>query len=172
MPLVLILIFVGLGLAQSSRPAPPTHVMRSGDITLHGSVDKVFPLFGPVEEMKWAPGWEPSIKYGSNSEPGTIFTLDDPHPMTWVLSHFDSKSHMLQYVVVGSDRVMEIDIDCHASGSAETKCNFTYSITALLPSAQQAVENYSQEKHAQRLMHLQMAINHYLATGRRLAHHE
>lgn len=170
---LLVLLFTATGLLQSSASTPSTHVKRSGTMTLQGSVEKVFPLFGPVDESKWAEGWEPSIKYGSNSEAGTIFTIADPHPMTWVLTRFDSQNHGLQYVIVPqNDRVAQIDIDCHAASRTETLCQFSYSLTALAPSAQDAIENYTQELHDRRLIHLQMALNHYLETGTRMVHHE
>ena len=173
MQLLLVLAFAAIGLVQSSAPTPLTHVTRSGEITLQAPVERVFPLFGPIDESKWAEGWEPSIKYGSNSQAGTVFTIDDPHPMTWILTRFESQSHRLQYVIVTqNDRVMQIDVGCRAAGDTETLCSVAYSLTALAPSAQPAIENYTEERHHERLMHFQMALNHYLKTGTRITHHE
>src|SRR5437868_15187345 len=54
MRVFLLLLFVVAGFAHNAKPEF-AHVRRSGQIILHGLVEKVFPLFGPVEEAKWAP---------------------------------------------------------------------------------------------------------------------
>ena len=173
MQAVAFLAFSALMLIQSTAPAKSIHVRRSGQIMLHGSIEKVFPLFGPVEEEKWAEGWEPSIKHGSNSEEGTVFTTADPHPATWVLDRFDAKSHTVRYVTVAPElRVVQIDIGCQAAGEAETRCEVTYTMTALSDLGETLVENYTQSHHDHRIQQWQTAIDHYLQTGTRMAHHE
>ncbi|PYY15734.1 MAG: hypothetical protein DMG61_06310 [Acidobacteria bacterium] len=173
MRVFLLLLFVVAGFAHNAKPEF-AHVRRSGQIILHGLVEKVFPLFGPVEEAKWAPGWEPSIKYGGNAEAGTVFTTaSKPHPATWIVSRYDGNAHVMQYTVVfPEDRVVQLDIACQSGIVGETRCEIAYAMTALLASARSVVEGYSQEKHEERLAHWQMAINHYLQTGRRIESHE
>ena len=167
---VALLLCAVAGLAQTANPA---HVRRSGQITLQGPVEKVFPLFGPVDEAKWAPGWEPAMKYGGNAEAGTVFTTGSAHPATWVVSHYDDRAHEIQYIVVfPEDRVVQLDIACQSGKAAETRCDVAYAITALSPAGRQAIESFTQERHEQRLSHWQMAINHYLRTGTRITHHE
>jgi hypothetical protein len=172
---IVLLLFVAAGFAQSVKPAS-AHVRRTGQITLQGPVEKVFPLFGPVDEAKWAPGWEPSIKYGANAELGTVFTTDSSspsHPATWIVSRYDGKAHDMQYIVVfPEDRVVQLDIACQSGNAGETRCDVTYAITALSDSAHPAVERYTQEKHEQRIARWQMAINHYLQTGARIEPHD
>jgi len=170
---IVLLLFVAVSYAQTAQPGS-THVRRSGQISLHGPVEKVFPLFGPVHEAKWAPGWEPSIKYGSNAELGTVFTTEtSTHPAIWIVTRYDAKSHDMQYTTVfPEDRVVQLDIACHPADAAETRCDVSYAITALSDSATAAVERYTQERHDERIAHWQMAINHYLQTGRRIEHHE
>jgi hypothetical protein len=45
-------------------------------------------------------------------------------------------------------------------------------LLAVAPSARQAIERYTEERHHERLTHFQMALKHYLKTGTRIAHHE
>jgi len=140
---------------------------------LHGSIEKVFPLFGPVEEEKWAGGWEPSIKYGGNAEEGTVFTTLDPHPATWVLDRYDAKAHAIRYLIVSPElRVVQIDINCQAAGKAETRCEVSYTMTALSDLGETLVGNYAQSNHDHRIRQWQIAVDHYLQTGTRTAHHE
>lgn len=169
MRLLLLLLFVATGLGQSAKPS---HVRRNGQIILRGSVDRVFPLFGPVDEAKWAPGWDPLIKHGSNAEAGTVFTVDSPQPATWIVTRYDGKAHDMQYTVVFPDRVVQLDIVCQSGNSSETRCDVAYTITALSDSGRQVVEHYTQERHDERIAHWQLAINHFLETGKRIEPHE
>ena len=170
MRLFLLLLFVATGFAQSVRPA---HVRRTGQIVLQGRIERVFPLFGPVDEAKWAPGWEPAIKHGGNAEVGTVFTVDSPHAATWIVTRYDVKAHDMQYTVVfQEDRVVQLDIGCQSGNLSETCCDIAYTITALSDSGRQVVEHYTQEKHDERIAHWQLAINHYLQTGKRIEPHE
>jgi hypothetical protein len=170
---IVLLLFVVMSYAQTAQPRS-THIRRTGQISLQGSVQKVFPLFGPVDEAKWAPGWEPSLKYGSNAELGTVFTTEtSTHPAIWIVTRYDANSHDMQYTTVfPEDRVMQLDIACHPADAAETRCDVAYTITALSDSAIAAVEHYTQDRHDERIAHWQIAINHYLQTGTRIEHHE
>ena len=170
---IVLLMFVAVSYAQTPKPGS-THVRRTGQISLHGPVEKVFPLFGPVDEAKWAPGWEPSIKYGSNAELGTVFTTEtSTHPAIWIVTRYDAKSHDMQYTTVfPEDRVVQLDIACTRADAAETRCDVACAITALSGSATAAVEHYTQERHDERVAHWRTAINYYLQTGTRIEHHE
>jgi len=173
MRLLVLLLFAAGCSAQNAKPEF-AHVRRAGQIVLHGPVARVFPLFGPVDEAKWAPGWEPSLKYGGNAEVGTVFTtVAASHSATWIVSRYDDEAHDMQYTVVfPEDRVVQLDIGCHSGNAGETRCDVTYTMTALSDLARPAVEHYTQEKHEERIAHWQAAINHYLQTGTRMDHHE
>ena len=170
---MMLLLFVAASFTQITHLGS-SHVRRTGHITLHGAVEKIFPLFGPLDEAKWAPGWEPSIKYGGNAELGTVFTTETPtHSATWIVTRYDGKSHDIQYTnVFPENRVVQLDIGCRPEKTTETLCDIAYAMTALNESGRQAIEHYTQEKHEERIAHWQMAINHYLQTGRRISPHD
>jgi len=75
-------------------------------------------------------------------------------------------------VVFADDRVEQLDISCQSASAAESRCTIGDAITALADSARTGVENYTQERHEQRIAHWQIAINHYLETGTRIKRHE
>ncbi|HWC16485.1 MAG TPA: hypothetical protein VG498_05700 [Terriglobales bacterium] len=169
---IVFLLFLVAGFAQSA-PQESAHVRRTGHITLHGSVDKVFPLFGPTDEAKWAPGWEPSIKYIGNGELGAVFTTGGSPRTTWIVSRYESKAHDRQYTVFfPEDRVVQLDVTCRALSAGATSCEIAYALTAITAAARQAVGSYTQEEHDKRIAHWQLAINHYLETGTRIEHHD
>src|SRR5437879_5188037 len=60
---------LGLALAQSqSAGFAAKSVTHTGTIHLESSIDRVFPLFGPVREKEWAPGWNPQIVFPAGKE--------------------------------------------------------------------------------------------------------
>ena len=173
MKLFALLLFVGSGFPEHANLGS-AHVRRTGEITLHASVEKVFPLFGPVDEAKWAPGWQPAIKHGGNAEVGTVFTTDGSgNQATWIVSRYDGQQRIMQYTVVfPEDRVVQIDIECQSRNANEARCSVAYAMTALSEAGRQRVDHYTQEKHNERLAHWQMAMNHYFETGTRIESHE
>ena len=173
MKLLTLLLFLAGGFSQDAKLGS-AQVRRTGEITLHAPLEKVFPLFGPVDEAKWAPGWQASIKHGGNAEVGTVFTTDaSGHQATWIVSRYDEERRAIQYTVVfPEDRVVQIDIECQFRNANETRCQIAYVMTALSEAGARTVNQYTQEKHDQRLAHFQMAINHYLQTGKRIGSHE
>jgi len=48
---MVLLLFVSARFTQSGQPGS-SHVRRTGHITLHGAVEKAFPLFGWMDEAK------------------------------------------------------------------------------------------------------------------------
>src|SRR5579864_5921770 len=60
-----------VGMAWMSAPAGDEaaksfvgqSVTRTGTIHLNGPIARVFPLFEPIPEKLWAPGWEPKVVY-------------------------------------------------------------------------------------------------------------
>jgi hypothetical protein len=170
---IVLLLLTTASFAQSVHP-DSSHVHRDSQITLAASVETVFPLFAPMNEGKWAPGWQPMIKYRGNTDLGSVFTTGStPRPAIWIVSLYDENSYFIQYTVVfAGDRVEQLDIRCQPSSAAESRCNIGESITALTDRGRAAVDKYTQQRHEQRIAHWQMAINHYLATGSRIKHHE
>ena len=155
----------------SSRPAG--HVDLSGAITLHAPVERVFPLFAPVEEAKWAEGWAPVILYQGKNREGTVFTTSGTHQAVWVLARWDEAAHAVHYEsVVPGVHVSHIAIACTAAGAQETRCTVFYSLTSLGGAGDDLIAQWSQQRHRERLASWERAINHFLQTGRRLPHHE
>src|SRR5438067_506149 len=124
MKLLTLLLFVACCFSQDANLGS-AQVRRMGEITLHAPLEKVFPLFGPVDEAKWAPGWQASIKHGGNAEVGTVFTTDaSGHQAMWIVSRYEEERRAIQYTVVfPEDRVVQIDIECQFRNANETRCH-------------------------------------------------
>ncbi len=77
---------------------------QSFTILLQGSVAEATPLFGPVREAEWAPGWSPRFLHpaeGAQRE-GVIFTTitSEGKERLWLLSAYDIKAGRVDYVIV------------------------------------------------------------------------
>lgn len=56
-------------------------ITRTRQIILNGPISEVFPLFGAVKEIEWAPGWSPRVIYleGEFIEEHMVFTTTSHH---------------------------------------------------------------------------------------------
>src|SRR5215831_9557396 len=77
---------------------------QSFTIRLNGSVADVTPLFGPVREVEWAPGWSPRFLHPAQGaqEEGVIFTTTSGQSKDrlWLLTVYDTREGRVGYVVV------------------------------------------------------------------------
>ncbi len=61
------------------------HIERSHTIELRGSREEIFPLFTPLGETDWVPGWDPTFHHprsGELAEGGIFTTSQDGEPDT------------------------------------------------------------------------------------------
>ena len=98
------------------------HVTRTGSISLNGSIEEVFPLFGPVREGEWAHGWTITVLHAETDlveEKGAVFTthLHGDLPTVWVITRYDPDDHRIEYTRLTPDsRAAMVKICCEASG--------------------------------------------------------
>jgi hypothetical protein len=120
-----------------------THTHNEFAFTVHAPLDKAFPLFGAIEEKKWAEGWEPQVLYPSpaKDQQGMVFRVAHSHMSSvWTCTAFDPASGHVQYVYYISDALVTlIDIHLTKSGNAETRIAVVYERTALTPDANEHV---------------------------------
>src|SRR5690242_17749198 len=168
-----ILLTLGLGLtimlavSTSAEPdAVANHATRSATILLNGPIDKVFPLFGFLEEKKWSRGWDPRVIATTDSLQDSVFTYShDGLTATWILTEYDPIEHRVTYAVfVPENRTMTIRIVCAPEGS-RTRATVSYTFTALSKQGASDLSQFEQQDFALRILHWQHAIDHYLETG-------
>ena len=138
----------------------------------------MFPLFGPVEEAKWAEGWSPDVLYSTRpdaAELNAVFATHHPGSADaiWTVAHYDAAAHAISYVRVRPDsHVARIDVACHPHGGGQTQATVTYTFTTLVPDGDAFLAHLTREYYVHHeLPSWERAINHYLATGETLPHH-
>jgi hypothetical protein len=149
---------------------------RTATIILNGAVEKVFPLFGAIEEKKWADGWNPSVLYPKSEqiEEGMVFTTQGhghgEDRFAWIVSRHQVEEHLIEYVVSTANRYWVIDIQCAAPSKDHTKATVRYTYTGLTVLGNEINSHAIKKMFERDLEDWAEAINHYLETGKVLKH--
>ena len=149
-------------------------VTHTATIRLQGASDRVFPIFGPIREKEWAPGWNPQVVYpiGPEVAEGMVFTVEEGEHGTafWAVTRYDLAARRIAYVnVTPGFLVNRIEIACRAAGDNQTDVTITYQHTALGEDGNQFVAQAGDAMWRKKMAHWGYAINHLLTTGERIA---
>jgi hypothetical protein len=142
--------------------------VQNASIVLSGNIEKVFPLFGAMEEKKWSEGWNPIPIFpaSGNMQDGFIFQTPDHVPgaslLTWVVSKYDLTRHQVQYIITGSNRVIMISINCSKLVENSTKAEITYQLTGLNEEGNEISHHLIDKMFEHNLKDWETAINNYL----------
>ena len=152
-------------------PHPPPisqheRTTRSAVIVLHGTVENVFRLFGPVREKLWAEGWDPEILAGDGEvEEHMVFRTSPRYPderhYLWIVSKYHPEKFFIEYTVVTSERVWFVTVSC-AGSKGETHATISYSYSAWSSAAIQRNKDAARQMFAHELKDWEAAINEYL----------
>lgn len=148
-------------------------VQRFAEFTVYAPVQVAFPLFGPIKEKLWAPGWEPEIIYSTTHdvEEHMVFKTnpspEETEPYLWVINQYKPEAYFVAYTVSTSQRIWFITVCCEPA-EAETKVKVSYSYTGLTPEGDRLNEIAIEKMVARNLTDWQEAINHYIKTGKQL----
>jgi hypothetical protein len=158
-----------LGSAQiKAQGFKAEQVVQSASIVLDGNIEKVFPLFGAIEEKKWSEGWNPTPVFpaSGNMEEGFIFQTADHVPgqplLTWVVSKYSPASHQLQYIITSSLRVTTISVNCSKLSDSSTKAEITYKLAGLSDEGNLISHHLISKMFKHNLKDWETAINNYL----------
>jgi hypothetical protein len=153
----------------------PIHFTHTQTLSLNAPVEVTFPLFGPIEEARWAAGWNPHILFSDSSlgdSAGTIFTSQHAEGDTiWAVARFDHTDRVIDYVRVTPGKMIALlHITCDAANADHSTAHITYTFTALTEAGNHLVEHL-REMHPTSVRQWEQAINHYLLTGEPAPHH-
>jgi hypothetical protein len=139
-------------------------------IKLNGSVADVTPLFGPVREAEWAPGWSPHFIYPAHGvqREGAVFTTASGYGKArlWLLTTYDVRNGRVEYVVMTPGvTANEIKIRVVPEGEQHCKATITYRRFALAPEGNEEVAKLDAHWAEEQQVHWETAINEVLAKG-------
>ena len=150
----------------SASPAPlvPARLTRSYTQHLDAPPGVVFPLLGPVQEKKWAHGWDPVFVYppGGADERGCVF-MTGGGASVWILTVFDEPSLRVEYVQVTSGvRVSELSITLAPAGATGTAAVISYTWTALSAKSNEFIEAHRGPLFEEGMREWESGFNAYL----------
>jgi hypothetical protein len=113
----------------------PAAIELTGRIVLSGDVDRIFPLFSPLGEKQWVPGWDPRIVHpaGAEWEEKMIFlTREESGEAAWYVTRLDRASHEVVYHRLEPLRyVARVEVRCREAWGGRTEATVKYSFTGL-----------------------------------------
>jgi hypothetical protein len=168
--ILLALIFMASTEIQSQNAK---RIERSASFIAKAEVDKVFPLFGPIREKDWAPGWNPELIYSTHPEVEehmifkTASNTVEEEQYLWTVTQYKPAEFFVEYLVSTPNRVWFISVTC-APQNKETNVTVRYAYTSLNELGIQLNKTALEKMFAEDLKDWAEAVNFYLATGKRL----
>jgi len=170
------LVFAGLLVMQSyiraeAQDFKAKQFVQSASIVLNGNIEKVFPLFGAMEEKKWSPDWQPMPVFPASGkmEEGFIFKTPDHVPdaplRTWIVAKYDLSDHLVKYIVATANQITMITVHCSQSDLNKTKAEITYTLTGLNEEGNEISQHLIIRIFKHNLQDWETAINQYLAAS-------
>lgn len=168
--IILVLTIQGHGKTENNN-FESKRITKSATITLNGTLDDVFPLFGAREEQKWAPQWKPEFIYPKDKpdEKNNIFTVEhkghgnQKGTVSYcVITEFSKKLSTVSYAIFSDHYITTISIQCNAVADSTTKAHVEYNWTSLDDHGSILIERKSEMLFSDYLASWEGAINLYL----------
>ena len=127
----------------------------TGDFSIHAPIDTVFPLFSPLGERAWVPGWEPELLYppGVSWEQGQIFrTEEERGDAIWIVTKLDRDRHEVEYHRVEPHRyVARVRVRCSRSDDGGTKVETAYAFLGLSDDGNDEIVAMTADAYAEKM---------------------
>lgn len=151
--------------------------IQEAEIQLSAPIKLVFPLFEPMGERNWVPGWEPVFLYPTSckTEVDAVFLTTNEHtnPVIWTIMEYQPEKYFVRYLrVVPEDHIADICISCTEINSQYTQAKIKYVFTGLSEAGNTFVAKFTQEQFKLWIHSWETSINYFLNQNAPfLAHH-
>jgi hypothetical protein len=143
----------------------------SGSVTLEVEPSEAFPLFSPVGERQWVPGWKPDLLYpiGVDWAEGQLFcTREEYGDAIWIVSRLDKANWNVFYYRVEPGRyVARIDIRVIPYDHGHSQVLIVYSFVGLSEAGNNEIEGMSQRAYDEKMKRWSAWLETYLGQKRR-----
>ena len=150
----------------------PHRVTRSYTQNLDGPPDQVYPLLCPVREAEWVNGWHPRLVVTETgfAELDCVFiTAAGPQEAIWMVTRHEPENHRLELIKVIPGIVVGKIVIQLAPAPGGSTAEISYSFTSLGPDGDRVVSEFTQEHFDEFMLTWETELNHFMATGERLA---
>jgi hypothetical protein len=145
----------------------PLHETRTATIVLHAPPEHAFPMFEPEGERAWAPGWDPRWVHpldGRACEGGVFVTGADGQDTIWTITAHDPPAHVRYSRVTPRVHAVTVDVRLRPRDAGQTHAQITYTLTALTPDGNRAVEEMT-ARYDGWMVEWEQSINRALETA-------
>jgi predicted GIY-YIG superfamily endonuclease len=143
-------------------------IRLAGEIALEGPIEEVFPLFSPLGEKLWVPGWNPELLHppGVSWEKGLIFrTQEETGDAIWVVTKLDHSAHEVEYYRVEPERyVAHIRVRCSAIAGQVTRVSASYEFIGLSDKGNSEIAAMTQDSYNEKMKRWAGWIRHLKST--------
>jgi hypothetical protein len=135
--------------------------------------EQVFPLLCPVREADWVPDWQYHLIHSESgvAELGCVFITpnEDGSETIWQVTEYDPVTFKIAFVwFTPGQLVAQIRIQLAAKSPRETAAHIRYTYTSLSEEGNSLVDHYDRGWFEGKMKSWEVAINHYLRTGRKI----
>ena len=139
--------------AVRRSPAGNSHIHRTGTVAIPLTPDLAFPLFTPLGERRWAPGWEPRFHSPADGEAGegAVFsTTAKGHGETlWIIVDWQPERHRARYARVTPGLIAgTVEVTCAPGPHATTVATVTYDLVGLSPEGDRHLSGWTESWYA------------------------
>lgn len=152
-------------------------ITRSYRQTINASPDEVFPLICPVREAEWQEGWRYTMLFSVSGlvERGAVFSTpgDREEDTVWIVTRHDPLERVVEFTrFTPGSRVCVLGIVVLPHGPDRSFVDIEYTYTAIAPAGQAFIDGLTEEAFRSDVTFWERSMNHWLATGERLAYPE
>lgn len=141
-------------------------IVLRGGFSLPCRVEKAFPLFSPVGEKDWVPGWNPTLVYpaGVDWAEGQVFTTrEEKGEAVWVVTRLDRARHEAAYARVEPGRwVAQVQVRCEATALG-TEVRVQYTFIGLSDEGRAEIAAMTEAAYADKMTRWQALIEAHLS---------
>lgn len=142
-------------------------ISRTASFVVQAPIETVFPLFGPVQEMAWAEGWNPHLVYSESKDVEARMIFETPgrfegeEKYTWIITQYFPQEYLIEYTVSTAERIWFITVQCETQG-LQTHTTVSYTYTGLTLRGHELNQEALTTMYADNLRDWKKAINSYL----------
>ncbi len=130
-------------------------VRLAGGFTVALDADAAFPLFSPLGERSWVPGWDPELIHppGVDWAEGLIFkTREELGDAIWIVTRLDRAARHVEYHRVEPGRyVAHITVRCTPTSDRTTDVAVSYAFVGLSDRGNADIDAMTESAYAEKM---------------------
>jgi len=142
--------------------------------TINAPPDEVFRLLCPVREAEWLDGWRYTMHFSRSGlvEDGAVFSTpgDGEEDTVWIVTRHDAVQRVVEFTrFTPGSRVCVLRIHVTPTDRGRCLVDIAYTYTATGAAGQAFLDRLTEATFREAVTFWEQSMNHWLATGERLA---